>query len=137
MGDCLICLGTTRKIWRPVTPCDCRVNIHRDCWERWVERSGEICIICRAPEPRALPPRQVVFLHHPAPIIFVPPPPFYRCYRGIMRLIEITMFLSIVYIVLLIYVEKPRRYYIPHQHGPMPIPLPLPRPLVPPPRDEL
>ena len=56
MGECLICLGTTRKPWSPETPCDCRVNVHKICWERWAERSYEACIICKASKYRPMRP---------------------------------------------------------------------------------
>jgi hypothetical protein len=64
--DCLICFGPLRSrtaAWKQptLTPCECRPQIHRGCWEAWAAQAGPVCIICRSNK------------HYPAP----PPPHFH------------------------------------------------------------
>ena len=48
--DCMICLTPIRRInWRPEKHCDCKVTVHKQCWDKWQETS-KICIICRKEE---------------------------------------------------------------------------------------
>lgn len=60
--ECLICLGTTRTFWTPPTPCPCKPNLHKTCWDTWISQTTEpICIICRN-QPRHPVLRPIVYI---------------------------------------------------------------------------
>jgi hypothetical protein len=130
MGECLICLGATRKLWSPETPCDCRVNVHKICWERWAEHSREACIICKAskyrprrPDPQG--PAAIILLHPVAPIAF-PQPHQFRCLRRVVFFVELTMFGLIIYVLLFMITYRPPMGLQEHKPRPIPSWLPLP-----------
>lgn len=104
MSDCLICLAPTRNKWTPEVPCTCRPTMHRRCWERWVDRMGPICIICRTHENGRAPPPQprhiVVIQPAAAPPPPIPVPLLYRCYGRVVALIEIT-FLILIFVLII------------------------------------
>jgi hypothetical protein len=134
MSECLICLGATRKHWRPPTPCDCRVNVHKICWERWADRAGEICVICRAPEPRPVA-NVILFAPPPAAAVLFPPPHQFRCFRRIVLLVELGMLGLIVYVLLYMATYQPTPVYMLYDRQSMPSW--LPRANYPRDRDEL
>lgn len=48
--DCMICLTPIRLVqWNPIKQCDCKVTVHKQCWNKWQETS-KTCIICRKEE---------------------------------------------------------------------------------------
>lgn len=118
-----------RKLWSPDTPCDCRINIHKICWERWAEYSYEACIICRASKYRPDPPAAAIIpLHHP-------PAHHIRGIRRVVFFVELTMFGLIIYMLFLMVTYSPPISI--NEHTPRPVLSWLPLPYQPPYRDEL
>jgi hypothetical protein len=61
--DCLICLCPTIELWNPALLCDCRLFVHRACWDTWSTFSGSTCLICRVPPP-PLRQDQAIYVYH-------------------------------------------------------------------------
>ena len=143
MSDCLICLAPTRIKWTPEIPCTCLPTMHRRCWQRWVDRMGPICIICRTHENG--PPRQIIIYRaaaeQPPPLPPpIPVPAFYRCYNRLIFTIEL-MFLILVFVLIFRIMAMHSIATQPQQHRPQfraPGPIPWYPPLQPAaPHDEL
>lgn len=144
MSDCLICLAPARIKWAPEIPCNCRPTMHRRCWERWVDRMGPICIICRTHENGRAPPPQprhiVVIQPAAAPPPPIPVPLLYRCYGRVVALIEVA-FLILIFVLIFRIMAMHSVATQPQQHRPQfraPGPIPWYPPLQPAaPHDEL
>ncbi len=75
--ECLICFEPNNMHWRPPTHCECRIAVHQACWEEWVQKVGQICIICRKgehqlPDPmHAVQPQvNIIVLQNPNTIVW-------------------------------------------------------------------
>jgi hypothetical protein len=70
--ECLICFDPNNLHWRPPTTCECRITVHQACWEEWVQKVGQICIICRKGEHQLPdPPPQVNIIVLQSPVIIL------------------------------------------------------------------
>lgn len=66
--DCLICLSALRTHYKPTElDCACKPPLHRACWDRWVQRAGARCVICRKPEPPEEPAPRAILVVMPIP----------------------------------------------------------------------
>lgn len=43
--DCIICLGRTKE--KSKSKCECKYNIHKRCYNQFLQKSKFICPICR------------------------------------------------------------------------------------------